>query len=267
MNPLPKRAGLLLLLLLAACQAPAPPPVVERSTGMGTTASGRQVPDQRATHYRVQAGDTLYSIAWRFGQDYRELAARNGIGPPYRIYPNQELVLRGPVPAAPAGRPPASATVPQPGARPAPQPQPQPQPQPPQRPPSTAQPALPSSPSATAAGPWQWPAQGEILRDFGGSNRGIDMQVPAGRRVVSVAAGEVVYAGAGLRGYRHLVIVKHDARYLSAYSFNDQMRVREGENIKAGALLADISSTGPSANLRFEIRLDGNPIDPRQVLR
>ena len=237
--------ALLLILLLAACQAPSPPPVVERSTGYGTTASGRPVADSRATHYVVQPGDTLYSIAWRFGQNYQELARRNGISAPYRIYPDQQLVLRGAAVSTPSE--PATATA----ARP-----------------SRAPERAASGPAPSDAGgyDWRWPAQGTILRDYGGMNRGIDMSLPPGSPVVTVAPGEVVYAGSGLRGYRHLVIVKHDVRYLSAYSFNDQVQVGEGEKIKAGARLADISSGGPTANLRFEIRREGQPVNPRDLL-
>jgi lipoprotein NlpD len=96
----------------------------------------------------------------------------------------------------------------------------------------------------------------------------MDFHLRVGQRVVAAAAGEVVYAGNGLGGYRHLVIIKHDRTYLSAYSVNVTGRVREGQRVKAGAILADISTVGRRAQmLHFEIRKDGEAINPKGVIR
>jgi lipoprotein NlpD len=237
-RPRRRAAVLLAVLVAAACSTPAPPPVLDRSP----------VRDAEATHYTVRSGDTLYSIAWRYGLDYRDLARHNDIAPPYRIHPSQRLSLRAQQPPAAAQR---SAPARQPRAQ-----------QPPAAPaPPAAEPAVVSGGQA-----WQWPAQGRLVRDYGGANRGIDLELSPGSRVGAIAAGEVVYAGVGLRGYRHLVIIKHDSAYLSAYSLNDTIHVREGEHVRAGARLADITGSGRAAMLRFEIRRDGAPVNPRQLI-
>jgi lipoprotein NlpD len=206
----------LVVLLLSACATPSRAPVTDRSSA-----------DRSATTYRVRSGDTLYSIAWRHGLDYRALATRNGIAKPYVIRPGQVLQLR--VARVVAAKPRAAG------------------------------PALPLR-------HWRWPAAGPITRTFGQGNKGVDVAVTRGTAIGVVSGGEVVYAGGGLRGYRSLVIVKHDARWLSAYSFNQPSRVREGQVVKAGAPLADIEGDGSAAVLHFEIRKDGDPVDPRQVI-
>jgi lipoprotein NlpD len=264
------RALLLALCLTAAgCSTPsAPPPVVDRSPPR----------EAEATHYTVRAGDTLYSIAWRYGLDFRDLARFNGIEPPYRIYPNQRLSLRVPpagaphrpaaVPAQPPVPSPAPAQARAPAQPPAPTQTP-PASAPPQNQPSAATPAAsPPRPPATApavAG-WQWPAQGRLLRDYGSGSRSIDLELSPGSRVGAVAAGEVVYAGVGPRGFRHLIIIKHDSAYLSAYSLNEDIHVREGDRVQAGARLAEIRGAGQAAVLRFEIRKDGVPVNPRGLI-
>jgi lipoprotein NlpD len=189
--------------------------------------------------YTVRKGDTLYSIAWRFDRDYQSLARLNGIGSPYRIYPGQLLKLKT---SSTTARPAASTS-------------------------SSRKRSSTATVSSTPPSAWVWPATGSVQRGYGSGNKGIDIAVTPDTPVVSVAAGEVVYAGGGLRGFRHLVIVKHDSRYLSAYSLNDALRVSEGASVKAGSRLADIRARGTAAVVHFELRRDGKPIDPRSVIR
>jgi lipoprotein NlpD len=248
-----RRAGAAIalgVLLLSACHAPHRPPVVERSPA-GDRSS--------ATHYTVRGGDTLYSIAWRHGLDYRDLARINGIAPPYRIHPNQRLTLR-----APAGATAARSAVPAPAPPPAPAADRTTATAPSRTPQPAARPQIP--PPAAAASGWQWPARGRLVRDYGGSHRSIDLELAPGTRISAVADGEVVYAGVGLRGFRHLVIIKHDSAHLSAYSLNQPVRVREGERVRAGTTLAEAAGRGADALLRFEIRRDGVPVDPRGLI-
>ncbi len=107
-----------------------------------------------------------------------------------------------------------------------------------------------------------------MTKRFGNGNKGMDFHLKVGQRVVAAAAGEVVYAGNGLGGYRYLVIIKHDPQYLSAYSLNVRGRVAEGQRVKAGTALADISSRGRQAQtLHFEIRRNGQAINPQWVIR
>ncbi len=221
-STLPRAAAWALALALAACAQPGRPPVAERSPVFSTPS-----------HYTVQPGDTVYSIAWRFGLDYRDLAVANGIGAPYTILVGQRLRL---------------ASRPDPGSRRA-------------DPPVTA----PARPATRMT--WQAPTSAPVRRGFGDGNRGIDYDLGAGDRVHAAAAGEVVYAGSGLGGYRHLVIIKHDPEFLSAYSLDRPISVQEGERVKAGALLADNLSGGRRAGtLHFEIRKDGDPVNPRSLI-
>ncbi len=232
--------------LFAGCGAHSLPPVAERSP----------VFQKNKSAYVVQDGDTLYSIAWRFDKDFRDLAHLNGISAPYRIVPGQRLLLRGLGLSRPAKvttrKPPLVAAAP---------------PIPPPSLPRT-QKKKPQSTRAWQAGKWVWPAPGNVVRAFGGSNKGIDIQLSSSAVVQAAAPGEVVYAGSGLRGFRHLIILKHDDHYLSAYALNQNLKVQEGQMIKAGARLADIVGRGSAASLlHFEIRKDGDPVNPGRFLK
>lgn len=229
-------AVLLIVLLAGGCVHPGRPPVVERSPALEGTPEA----------YVVRSGDTLYAIAWRFGFDYRALARANGISAPYTIYRGQRLRLAT-APPRPSGASPGPAA--QPRGTPA------------------GQPAPASRASVSSAGAWQRPTDAPVQRGYGDGNRGIDYRLHNGHGVRAAAAGEVVYAGSGLGGFRHLIIVKHDPTYLSAYSLDLSMRVEEGQQIKAGAILADNDSGGRrSGTLHFEIRRNGEPVDPRTLI-
>jgi lipoprotein NlpD len=223
---------LALVAALAGCVQPGRPPVADRSPVFGT----------RPDSYLVEPGDTLYSIAWRFGLDHRALARANGIGPPYTIYVGQRVRL-----TEQGGRSRTGLTT----TRPRPQP-----PDPP------AEPALPAAP-----GLWRPPTEAPVARGYGSGNKGLDYRLEPAHAVRAAAAGEVVYAGSGLGGFRHLVIVKHDPAYLSAYSMDRPLAVREGQRVKAGAVLADTDTRGRRpVTLHFEIRRDGEPVDPRSLI-
>ena len=284
-----------LLALLAGCAEPrvvavrrmsGPPPV----RGI-EPAHGR---------YRVVAGDTLYSIAFRHGLDYRALAWINGIAPPFTIYPGEEIRLSG-KPAKPA----AGAWTPAPRARP-----------PAARPALSAGPAGPVSAAAVAPTPavaasaptgttsassaampvaasapvaavtpvqsppapsrlvdgiaWRWPTDGAILDRYQANDpgrQGIDLGGRSGQPVYAAADGVVVYSGNGLIGYGELIIIKHSDRYLSAYGHNRVRLVKEGERVRAGQEIAEMGSSGaPRVELHFEIRRDGKPVDPLDFL-
>ena len=215
--------------------------------------------------YYVQAGDTLFKIAWRYGMDYKELAKINSIAAPYTIYPGQKLVFRAPyqrptqVSPAPSKatttastiKPPASKSNTGPVAA--------------VKPPSAS---VSEKPLPTFNGRWRWPSEGNVVRAYSGSvHKGIDIGGERGDRVVAVASGRVVYAGTGIAGYGLLLIVKHDDTYLSAYGHNDSIEVAEGQDIQVGQLIARKGDSGTdSVKLHFEIRKNGKPIDPHSVL-
>lgn len=219
----------------------------------------------------VERGDTLYSIAWRYGRDYRELGNANGISPPYTIHPGQVIRLdrKGRVPAnAPrvASRPKPSSGSSRPASRPRPNPEPAPK--------VTRQPDRSvdlSKQSQTVSNiNWRWPHVGTVIAKFSTSgkvNKGIDIAGNSGDPVRAAADGNVVYAGNGLLGYGNLIIINHNEHYLSAYAHNRRILVKEGENVKQGQSIAELGSTGTDGNkLHFEIRRNGNPVDPMPYL-
>lgn len=220
-----------------ACSSFPLAPVSEQGRGVRQPAAATRV---------VQPGDTLYSIAWESGRDFRELARWNGIPPPYVIHPGQRLRLYPPSGAesAPRPSPPARTEV-----RKAPVP-------------DKPAPRAPAPPGRLS---WTWPAQGELLERFtaNGPNKGIAIAGRTGQPILAAEAGEVVYRGGGLRGYGQLIIIRHNEDFLSAYAHCDRIYVKEGDVIQRGQRIADIGSTGTDrAKLHFEIRYRGTPVDP-----
>ena len=88
-----------------------------------------------------------------------------------------------------------------------------------------------------------------------------------GDPVLAAADGRVVYAGAGLRGYGNLVIIKHNANYLTAYAHNQVLNVKEDQSVRKGQKIAEMGNTDADrVQLHFEIRKQGKPIDPAKSL-
>ena len=239
--------------------------VVERDDNRPAKQNQRQ--PASSGQYVVQRGDTLYSIAFRFGWDWKTLAARNGIPAPYLIRSGQIIRFggspavaqaRGHVPVA-RQTPVVSATAPVP-VRPV-------QSQAPVKPAPGVTPLI-STPRSAAG--WGWPSRGAVIGRFssnGSLNKGIDIAGELGEPVLAASDGSVVYAGSGLRGYGELVIIKHSDTYVSAYGHNRRLLVREGQQVKVGQSIAEMGSTGTDrVKLHFEIRRQGKPVDPLQYL-
>lgn len=224
-------------------------PVTEQSLG------GR-VSGPAPARYTVRQGDTLYSIAWRYGLDFRELAAINGIDSRYIIYPGQKLRLKGAAvsTATSSGTKTASAT----------------QNASVEKPKQTTRKAKPAVNGSTGPVDWQWPGSGALIgrySDGAGPNKGIDLAGKIGDPVYAAASGTVVYAGSGLLGYGNLVIVNHNRQYLSAYAHNSRIFVKENDSVKRGDKIAEMGNTGAGRPmLHFEIRRDGKPVDPLKYL-
>ena len=195
--------------------------------------------DYSATVHIVQPGETLYSIAWRHGVNHRELGRWNSLSDPDVIFVGQRLRLRpGASGASSAATSPAAPTR----ARPLPAP--------PQAPPPR----------------WQWPTRGPLLGAFGsqgGLGNGIGIGGEPGQEVGAAAAGRIVYAGSGLQAYGQLVIINHNDSFLSAYGYNERLLVSQGQDVRAGQVIATMG-LGPQrrAQLHFEIRQNGTPVDP-----
>lgn len=219
----------------------------------------------------VKPGETLYSIAWRYGRDYRELGSANGIDAPWTLRAGQVLRLdvRGKVTAGtqtgsvrkPAAKPPTPTVAKTP-------PKPQSKPRVSKAP--NKQSPIGNQTQTVSSINWRWPHVGTVIAGYSTSgkvNKGVDIAGKPGDAVKAAAGGNVVYAGSGLLGYGNLIIVNHNEHYLSAYAHNRKILVQEGEDVKAGQVIAELGSSGSDRpKLHFEIRRNGNPVDPMHYL-
>ncbi len=231
----------------------------------------------------VKKGEYLAAIGWRYRLDHLQIAAWNDLSPPYTIYPGQHLRLSPPPGGQPLNQQPPAASDRDPASSPA-----QPTsthvssttevpPKPPVAPkPETANDATlvttPAAvkPKAVADNGWHWPVHGRIIRYFDrntNEKQGIAIEGQPGTPVLAAAAGRIVYSGSGLVGYGRLVIIKHNERYISAYGHNRRLLVDEGSEVSAKQVIAELGSSGANRPmLHFEIRLNGQPIDPLTLL-
>lgn len=276
-NPLKKYSVFLLLslcLLLDGCVGDQFAPVKERW----------QQPLKRPVTYRVHKGDTLYSIAWRYELDYRQIAQTNHIQPPYKLFVGQKLHLIPPSYKKSEQRRPVTPPVITTAA-----------PQQPKSTPLSSTSKTTVTPATTATATtsptvstiastpvtkvrtvkvaginWAWPTRGKIISGFssnGGLNKGLDISNAAGTPILAAAEGKVVYAGDGLRGYGKLIIIKHNDEFLSAYAHNQTLLVQDGQTVHTGQLIARMGSTeAKQTMLHFEIRKAGKPVDPLKYL-
>ena len=222
--------------------------------------------------YTVRSGDTLSGIATRYGLNYVTVAQMNDIAEPYRIFVGQSIRLKNNsnsrntttqaiAQAAPIQRQtialpsntivsapvtPAKVTTP------------------------TVAKAVTPAPVVAATGlRWVKPSQGSILQSYNLSAgvKGTRYTGKDGDPVYAAADGQVVYAADGLKEYGNLVLIKHINGYITAYAHNSKMNVKSGENVTAGQKIAEMGSTGTTRTmLEFQVRLDGKPINPANVL-
>jgi lipoprotein NlpD len=234
----------------------------------------------------VEKGETLYSIGWAYGKDYRDIARWNGIAEPYNLSPGQRLRIVPPMDNEVVAA--SSTTFPQENIqskhvdKPAPVSPPVPVTQAANE---TAQEAgtapvvervVEAAKAIFKTAPteqrpaWHWPAKGPVKQTFSASDprrQGVDIAGQKGNPISAAASGRVVYAGSGLQRYGKLIIVKHNETFLSAYAHNDKLRVKEGEMVTAGQHIADMGDSGTNHTvLHFEIRQDGKPVDPLRYL-
>lgn len=237
---------LFLMVGLTACE--------EDITGLAPVVEGHwRAPSQPTPNrYRVRPGDTLYSIAFRYDQDYRRLAAMNRMHSPYVVKVGQIIALnphyyssiapiRPVVRAAPRGTPwrvqPSSAYSAQ---------------------------VVPKNTH------WLWPTRGRIVAGFAPAlgKKGIDIAGSRGQTIRATSTGTVAYAGDGLPGYGNMILIQHSHQLLSAYGYNAQNLVHAGQKVQAGQAIA-IMGTSPQRRyaMHFEVRKAGRPVDPRYFLR
>lgn len=220
-------------------------------------------------YYTVRSGDTLSGIAMRYGLDYISIAEMNDIAPPYRIYVNQSLRLK----KGSSPRTVSTQVMAQPEqikrqtiALPTTQPV-TPVTQPTTTAPSTNTTVTSVAPTSSLR--WIKPNNGPVIQGFNLANnvKGIRYGGNQGDPIYAAADGQVVYAADGLKEYGNLVLIKHIDGYISAYAHNSKMLVKSGDNVTAGQKIAEMGSTGASqVMLEFQIRLDGKPINPINLL-
>ena len=219
--------------------------------------------------YTVVRGDTLYSIAFRLGIDFRELAKLNNVEPPYLIRVGQILQTSMDPPSVSTTRTRTvrdSANNVTKGTEPTRNVTNTTSVTKSSQPVSKANEAGAGQAQSTAR--WRWPSSGSVVRSFSANlHKGIDIAGRRGEPVTAVAGGKVVYAGTGVTGYGALLIIKHNETYLSAYGHNERLLVEEGSDVKVGQRIATMGSSGTdSVKLHFEIRRRGQPIDPLTLL-
>ncbi|MDP2826813.1 MAG: peptidoglycan DD-metalloendopeptidase family protein [Sulfuritalea sp.] len=297
----------LLLPIIGGCASHAPAPVEQRGAApatvkpavpgvLGSTAAAA---DSRNGFYTVKKGDTLYSIALDHGQDHKDVAAWNNLDNPNMIRIGQQLRVAPPDNGAPvAVAKPVTSSAPievkpavaaassntetfkrepkggklawsdaalakarQGEAAP--------------KPAGAKAEALPAEAKPAekplVAGDevdWMWPANGKLIAPFAeGTSKGVDIAGKAGDPVLAAAGGVVSYAGAGLRGYGNLVVLRHNATYLSVYAHNSKLLVKEKDAVTKGQKIAEMGSTDTeSPRVHFEIRRQGKPADPQKFL-
>jgi len=267
----------------------------------GDRGNKREKAGDSPAEYVVVRGDTLYSIAWRYGLDYRDIAKRNRIGSADHIYVGQRLKLiqtpvqsvvaelpemkneltnyyeEAPRKAKPITNPAPTAktpvktsptTIPKATVKPN-QIKPAKVVVSPSVPEKVKKPDISATPKSQAL-VWKWPANGSVITRFkprDEMNKGINIAGRKGEPVYAAAAGKVVYAGSGLLGYGNLIIINHNQEYLSAYAHNSRILVTENDNVNVGEKIAEIGSSGATRTmLHFEIRKDGKPVNPLQYL-
>ena len=235
------------------------------SPGVVDAAGVKQLPGfenaGKPGYYTVKPGDTLIRIGLETGQNFREIVRWNNlenpnlieVGQVLRIVPpasDNPLVVTRPVSSGSAVTTTAAAPL---------------------RPASAASAATASSPQPTATEddiPWIWPAQGKLIAGFDEiKNKGFDIDGKAGDPIIAAGDGRVVYAGAGLRGYGNLIILKHNNTFLTAYAHNQTLLVKEDQTVKKGQKIAEMgNSDADRVKLHFEIRRQGKPVDPSRYL-
>ena len=274
--------------LLAGCASTVTAPV--RDVG-GAAAVAE--PLARPGVHVVRPGDTLLGIARQYGVTLPDLVGWNDLTDPNQIQVGQSLrvgpadasggvavgvitpgegAVALPIPApssaeatqAPFKQGPLGGRKPYsdeawsreaPGAAPA-------------ATPPTAATEAPTPAAAAGSGEWQWPAAGRLLSAYNeASNKGVDIGGNVGDPVLAAAAGKVVYAGSGLRGYGKLIIIKHNKTFLTAYAHNSQILVKEGQGVSKGQKIAEMGNTdADQVKLHFEVRRFGKPVDPLKYL-
>jgi lipoprotein NlpD len=293
-----------LLPIIGGCASHAPAPVEDRGVAAAQAKPAVQAAaiESAVVYHTVKKGDTLYSIALDNGQDYKDVAAWNNLDNPNLIKIGQQLRVTPPDNGAPvAVAKPVTSSAPvevkrtsvvaavsstnteilkrepkggklaysEEALAQARQGDAAEKPMEVKPTPPPAEPIPAEKPVVTGDGvDWTWPASGKMIAAFAeGGSKGLDIAGKSGDPVLAAASGVVSYAGAGLRGYGNLVVLRHNATYLSVYAHNSKILVKEKQAVAKGQKIAEMGSTdAESPRLHFEIRREGKPADPQKFL-
>lgn len=236
----------------------------------GVTSGGKSaaraapapVPARSDRTHVVRAGDTLFSISRSTGVPIAALARVNDLAAPYTLSVGKMLRIPGTdnaqtqaardvAPATASGDRSGGAS----GAR------------------TQPEKVVRKETASRDRHSFDWPVKGAILATYSDGeqdkrNDGINIAAPEGTPVLAAADGEVVYRGADLEGYGNLLLIKHDAGYVTAYAYNEAMLVRKGDRVKKGQVIARVGQTGAASEpqLHFEIRQNLQAVDPLAFL-
>jgi lipoprotein NlpD len=264
---------ILVFLFLQACAGTSVAPVANRGEVKETTATSTQrskktqtkpasKPQNKANsgYHIVAKGETLYSIAWRYNFDYKQVADWNKIKAPYTIYPEQLIRLKPvlkkkapPLKSKNVTKKPPKETISTKSVKPIKK-----------KPDGAVKKSSGKKPLPKGPVKWTWPTKGKLVKSNSPtSKKGIDISGRSGQQIKAAALGEVVYSGGGLLGYGKLIIIKHNETYLSAYAYNSKLLVKEGDRVIAGQPISEMGKdhTGRTV-LHFEIRQNGKPVNP-----
>jgi len=267
-----------LLLVMQGCAAP--PLVAVEERDVLTTRQEVEPYGGQLIRF-VQPGDTLHGIAFAYGLNINKLAVWNGLDENQKILVGQRIRLTEPI----GFKPPVAKSNPAPSQQSA-QPVTQQSNQRPSqtqtssnsevarpqsipRQPPTGERVPPPTNQTVGADKWRWPLRGSLLQRFqpNRGQQGIVIQSQQGQPIKTARSGQVVYSGSSLKGYGHLIIVKHDDLFLSAYAHTQNALVKEGQMVRNGEPIAQIGrDKSGRAALHFQIRLEGTPIDPLSKL-
>lgn len=233
--------------LLAGCPGSNKAPITSVGSGSGSSVGRATSAVPASGVHVVQRGDTLYSISRRYGVPVNSLLSMNNISDPSQIEVGQRIrVASGGTTSSGAVSSGSRTTTTASSASSAP---------------------APARAADASAISWEWPHRGNIITAYSESTRGIDIAGKIGDPIKAAAAGNVSYVGNGLRGLGNLVLITHSNGFISAYAHNNRILVKQGQRVSKGQQIAELGqSDTTSPRLHFEIRRNGNPVNPQSYL-
>lgn len=221
-----------------------------------TLSIGQKIKVPKAKIHVVKKSETLYSISKRYGLTVSALSRQNNIQPPYTLSIGQKLIVSGGSGStyAASGSGKSTKSVKK----------------------STSKTTTRSTkPVWVPKGKkFAWPVKGKIISDYGSHgagqyNDGINIAGKTGTAIKAADAGTVVYANDELKGYGHLILIKHANGWITAYAHNDKLLVKKGQKVSKGQKIATMGQTGnvSSPQLHFEIRYKTKVVNPKSYLQ